>query len=204
MYRRDSTKKLPLNNSQVDLIITSPPYVTSYEYGDLHQLTLLWFGQDSTQFKQWGRFSKDYDSFRKSFIGTSLKQKKNGNFESQIAERIVKDLAPARRRMAVEVANYFADMNKSFREMYRILKPGGKACIIIGNTKLAGVDILNAEVAAEQMLSVGFQPVEFIKREVSNKNITPWRDINTGKFTGHSNESKTRAYEYEYIVVMQK
>ena len=26
----------------VDMIITSPPYVTSYEYADLHQLSSLW------------------------------------------------------------------------------------------------------------------------------------------------------------------
>lgn len=28
----------------VDLIVTSPPYVTSYEYADLHQLSTLWLG----------------------------------------------------------------------------------------------------------------------------------------------------------------
>ncbi len=29
--------------NMVDLVVTSPPYVTSYEYADLHQLTALWF-----------------------------------------------------------------------------------------------------------------------------------------------------------------
>ncbi len=42
----NSTKRLPLKDNTVDLIITSPPYVTSYEYADLHQLSLLWFGND--------------------------------------------------------------------------------------------------------------------------------------------------------------
>ena len=31
-----------LNDKEVDLIVTSPPYVTSYEYADLHQLSSLW------------------------------------------------------------------------------------------------------------------------------------------------------------------
>ena len=32
------------HKNYVDLIITSPPYVTSYEYANLHQLSTLWLG----------------------------------------------------------------------------------------------------------------------------------------------------------------
>lgn len=88
--------------------------------------------------------------------------------------------------------------------MYRILKSGGKTCIIIGNTSLRGVEISNAQVAAEQMQATGFQKPVFIKRKISNKMITPYRDLESGKFTSKNNPSKTRAYEYEYIVVMEK
>ena len=34
---------LPLPNGSVDLLLTSPPYSTCYEYAELHQLTRLWF-----------------------------------------------------------------------------------------------------------------------------------------------------------------
>jgi hypothetical protein len=34
-------RTIPVKDDNVDLIITSPPYVTSYEYADLHQLTAL-------------------------------------------------------------------------------------------------------------------------------------------------------------------
>ncbi len=204
MYRRDSTKTFPLDSNSIDLIITSPPYVTSYEYADLHQLSLLWFGDDPNHFKKWHRFSDEFIDFRRNFIGTSSKKEKSGNFNSIIAEMIVNDLLQVERPLAVDVANYFLDMKKVFAEMYRILKPGGKACIIIGNTNLRGVEISNAQVTAEQMQYAGFKKVEFIKREIPNKMITPWRDLKTGKFTGKDNPSKTRAYEYEYIVVMEK
>ncbi len=204
MYRRDSTKTLPIDSESIDLIITSPPYVTSYEYADLHQLTLLWFGDDPKNFKKWHRFSDEFIDFRRNFIGTSSKGEKSGDFNSTIAERIVNDLIQIERPLAVDVANYFLDMKKVFAEMYRILKTGGKACIIIGNTNLRGVEILNAQVAAEQMRVVGFSKIEFIKREIPNKMITPWRDLETGKFTGKDNPSKIRAYEYEYIIVMER
>ena len=88
--------------------------------------------------------------------------------------------------------------------MYRILRDEGKACIILGNTSLRGVEILNAQVAVEQMQSIGFEKVKFIKREISNKMITPWRDKETGKFTSKKNPSKKRAYQFEYILIMEK
>ncbi len=204
MYRRDSTKTFPLNSNSVDLIITSPPYVTSYEYADLHQLSLLWFGDDPKHFKKWHRFSNEFMNFRRNFIGTSSKAEKSGKFNSLIAEQILRDLIKIKRPLAVDVANYFLDMKKVFAEMYRVLKTAGKACIIIGNTSLRGVDILNAQVAVEQMQAAGFKKVDLVKREIPNKMITPWRDIESGKFTGMNNLLKTRAYEYEYIVVMEK
>lgn len=204
MYRRDSTKKLPLDSDSVDLIITSPPYVTSYEYADLHQLSLLWFGDDPNHFKKWHRFSNEFINFRRNFIGTSSKEEKNGDFNSLLGKQIVDALIKVERPLAVDVANYFLDMKKVFAEMYRILKPNAKACVIIGNTNLRGNEILNAQVAVEQMQMAGFSKVDYIKREIPNKMITPWRDIESGKFTGKDNPSKIRAYEYEYVVVMEK
>lgn len=204
MYRRDSTKTLPLDSNSVDLIVTSPPYVTSYEYADLHQLSLLWFGDDPKHFKKWHHFSEGFIDFRRNFIGTSSKAEMNGDFNSVIGHQIVNDLVAVERPLAVDVANYFLDMKKVFSEMHRILKPGGKACTIIGNTNLRGVEISNAQVAAEQMQAAGFKKVDFIKREIPNKMITPWRDLESGKFTGKDNPSKTRAYEFEYVVVMEK
>ena len=43
----------------VDMIITSPPYVTSYEYADLHQLSSLWLG-----------FAKEYRDLRDGSVGS--------------------------------------------------------------------------------------------------------------------------------------
>lgn len=204
MCRRDSTRKLPLKNNSVDLIVTSPPYVTSYEYADLHQLSLLWLGDDHAHFKKWHKFSNKFHDFRKQFIGTSYKNANKHLFKSNIAETIVSKLTLVDRQLAANVGNYFSDMQKAFSEMYRLLKIGGKACVIIGNTNLRGVDILNAEVAAEQMTRIGFSKISFVRREVLNTMIAPWRDRNTGKFTNLNNPSRKRIYGCEYVVVMEK
>lgn len=204
MYRRDSTQTLPLKNGSIDMIITSPPYVTSYEYADLHQLSLLWFGDDPRHFKKWHKFSNEFSDFRKQFIGTSYKNAKGKFFKSKIAEEIVTAIEKVDRPLATDVSNYFSDMRKVFAEMHRILKPGGKACVIVGNTNMRGIEILNAEIAAEQMANLGFKKVAFIKREILNKLITSWRDKNTGKFTSLDNPAKKRLYGCEYVIIMEK
>lgn len=201
---KDSTKKFALKDSEVDLIITSPPYVTSYEYADLHQLSLLWFGNNKKDFSSWQKFSNNFSEFRKKFIGTSYKNKQKGEIGSRIGSEIVNNLYNLDKALSEDVSNYFIDMNLAFREMYRVLKKKKHACIVIGNTELRGVPILNAEVATEQMLEIGFKKFNIIKREVQNKMITPWRDTNTGKFTNIKNPNKKCAYEYEYVLIMEK
>lgn len=201
----DSTKELPISSNSVDLIITSPPYVTSYEYADLHQLSLLWFGNDHKYFKKWKYYAKDFDNFRKKFIGTSLKKSyQSEGLNSLTAERIVMQLSKKDIGVCNNVTHYFSDMNKSFTEMSRILKPGHKACIIIGDTSLQNCYITNAQVAAEQMHNIGLKSIKFIKREVSNKLITPWRNTENGRFTNTDNPNKKRVYQYEYILIMEK
>ena len=67
----------PAKDDSVSLIVTSPPYVTSYEYADLHQLTALWL-----------EYTKDLSDFRKRFIGTSYHNKKKLVLDSKLAEEI--------------------------------------------------------------------------------------------------------------------
>ena len=95
-------------------------------------------------------------------------------------------------------------MQKAIVEMHRVLKPGKKVCIIIGNTTLAGVEVKNAEVAAEQMQEAGFIIKNVIKRELSNKMITPWRDKINGRFTSIDSVQKTRVYEHEFVLIAEK
>ncbi len=186
-------RTIPVKDNSVSLIVTSPPYVTSYEYADLHQLTALWM-----------EHTKDLSDFRKRFIGTSYHSKKALVLNSSIAENIRKELLKKDKNTAEEVSTYFSEMNQVFIEMKRILKKGGKTCIVIGDTSLKGVKILNAEVFAEQLQNLGFKIADIIKREIPSKNLPSVRDEKTGKFAKTSDKNKTYAYPTEYILVMEK
>ena len=186
-------RTIPAKDNSVSLIVTSPPYVTSYEYADLHQLTALWL-----------EYTKDLSDFRKRFIGTSYHNKKDLILNSELAEKIRNELLEEDKKTAEEVSTYFSEMNQVFVEMKRILKKGGKTCIVIGNTSLKGVEILNAEVFAEQLQNLGLRIADIIKREILSKNLPSVRDEKTGKFARISDKKKVSAYPTEYILIMEK
>lgn len=185
------SRKIPLDDSLATLIVTSPPYVTSYEYADLHQLPSLWFG-----------YFSELTEFRKKFIGSSYRERNNIELRSPLAEKIVGELGNGIK--ATEVRNYFADMLESFLEMKRILKRNGRACIVIGNTQLQTVDILNAEVFQEQFESIGFKTHKIIHRKIPSKMLPSTRDPLTGKFTTAKNKKIKFVYPTEYILIMEK
>lgn len=184
-------RALPMTDGAASLVVTSPPYVTSYEYADLHQLAALWFEHYSS-----------LPEFRKRFIGTAYSERAEIDLKSGIAEKICAELPDNKKSR--EVRNYFADLLECFIEMRRVLKIGGKACIVIGNTELRGVKILNAQVFVEQMQNIGFQIHRIIKREIPSKILPQTRDPQSGKFTSAKNSNRVMAYPVEYILVMEK
>lgn len=178
------SRNLPCEKNKAALIVTSPPYVTSYEYADLHQLPSLWFG-----------YLTELAEFRKKFIGSAYKDRDKIDLKSSWAEEIV--LRLGENKKGREVKNYFADMLETFLEMKRVLKKGGKACIVIGNTEFNGVKILNAEVFQEQFENIGFKTHNVIHREIPSKMLPSTRDTETGQFVKANNKNLKLAYKFK-------
>lgn len=191
-YQGDA-RKVPVENNSVALVVTSPPYVTSYEYADLHQLTALWLG-----------YTGNLSEFRKSFIGSAHNGKEKIIVESEIGERTLEELEKNKTGKDKEVAIYFSEMMESFLEMHRYLKKGAKACIVIGDTAFKKVPVPNAEVFVEQMINIGFKIYKVIKRRIPSKILPQTRDPLTGKFTSSANNNRILAYPFEHIIIMEK
>ncbi len=185
------SRSLPCSDGNATLVVTSPPYVTSYEYADLHQLPSLWFG-----------YLDELSDFRKKFIGSSFREREKIVLQSNVADKIVAELG--NNRKGREVENYYADMLESFVEMRRVLKKGGKAAVVIGNTKLKGVKILNAEVFQQQFENIGFRTHKIVHREIPSKMLPSTRDPKSGKFTKATDSKKELVYPTEYILIMEK
>jgi len=185
----DDARKQPVPDDSVDLIVSSSPYVTSYEYADLHQLSTIWLN-----------LANDLIEYKKEFIGTSYKKYENKKVRSKIAMDIVAQMFKKSNKMAKEIEAFFIDMGEVFDESFRILKTGGRCCYVIGNTRLKGVDILNAEVFAESLQYSGLKLDRIIKREIPLKILPQKRDEKTGRFA-NNNDANSEAYPIEYIII---
>lgn len=191
--RLEDARKTSLQSGSVGAIITSPPYVTSYEYADIHQLTAYWY-----------EYITDLQGFRKKFIGTFYSLNQNTKVDSALGQLIVNQLLEKDRRKAKEVANYFKDMHDVAAEMHRVLRVGGHACLVIGNTTFVEVKVKSAEVFKETLESLGFHLVDIIKRSIPNKLIPTIRDKTTGKFSKLVNKDSKLVYPEEYILIAKK
>lgn len=181
-----------VEDSSVDLIVSSSPYVTSYEYADLHQLSTIWLD-----------LTEDLKEYRTKFIGSSSRPKNSFKLKSKIADNTVQEMKEKNKKLGAEIASFFLDMEQVFDESYRIMKSGGRCCFVIGNTALKGVDILNVQIFAESIQHSGFTINRLIKREIPSKILPQTRDKATGRFTSSSNATSI-AYPVEYIIIGEK
>lgn len=178
---------------RIDLIITSPPYVTSYEYADLHQLSSLWLGM-----------VEDYRQLREGAIG-SLHHEYNFSREwkrlNRTGNHIVSSLLDQHKSKARSVAKYFLDMQKVAAKAYQMLSKNGLALFVIGNTEYKSVRIDNAKHLAESLFDAGFNQILASKRTITKKILTPYRD-SRGKFSSDARGRKV--YSEEFILVGMK
>ncbi len=179
------------NLPKVDMVITSPPYVTSYEYADLHQLSSLWLG-----------YTDDYRSLRKGSIGSIYNSDDFIlDFESlnqtgiHIVRELMKDGKPTAKIKSI--ARYYADMQKAVEKCKLMLNNNGMVFFVVGDTEYKGVKIKNSQHLYEAMLRNGFQDIKIGKRTISRGICTPYRD-ESGKFTKNKNLKKV--YHEEFII----
>ena len=177
----------------VDIIITSPPYVTSYEYADLHQLSSLWLS-----------YTDDYRKLRDGSIGSHYHRY---NFDKELKRlnrtgtNIVFRLVGQDKAKARSVAKYFLDMQKVAEACLNMLSDKGIALFVVGNTEYKGVRIDNARHLTESLLDSGFSEVSVTKRKIIGKILTPYRD-ERGRFSTDNNSRKV--YGEEFILIGRK
>ena len=125
------------SSARADLIVTSPPYVTSYNYADIHQLSTLWLG-----------YASDYRSLRRNMLGNRhgvrTPQAEAIRRLGNAAWRTYRDMRKEDPGHASSIARYFVDLDKAVRRCWEVLEPGGMAVFVIGNTQYKGVKVDNA------------------------------------------------------------
>jgi methylase of polypeptide subunit release factors len=180
-------RKLP----KVDLLITSPPYVTSYEYADLHQLSSLWLG-----------FTEDYRSLRSGTIGSTYNNEKMElklQLLNGVGQRIIWQLQNNNEAssMVRSVSKYYLDMQKVVTRCKEMINENGMVIFVVGDTEYKGVKVMNSEHLIEALKENGFLDIKISKRQISNKLLPSYRD-EKGRFS--SDKTQRTIYSEELII----
>lgn len=150
----------------VDLIVTSPPYLNNYHYNRNTRPQMYWLGyakhpRDLTYLEE-ANFGKYWQTVREQ-------ERLELDFRlpnTDLAERIdeLRTLNPAKgiyggNGWANYAAAYFNDSRKCALGMKYVLKSGGTALVVIGNSILQGMLIPTDEYFGKIAESVGLQLV---------------------------------------------
>ena len=144
-----------VGNGSVDAVITSPPYLNAIDYLRGHRLALVWLGHGLKQLRH----------IRASSIGAERapNDPRTCTLFSRIREAMG-DLEELPNRYRLMIERYAEDLYRMISEIARVLRPGGTATLVVGNSCLKGTFIENAAGVTEAARMVGLTPTSVCER----------------------------------------
>ncbi len=139
----------------VDAVITSPPYLNAIDYLRGHRLSLVWLGHGLKELRR----------IRSSSIGAERgPDDRNVHHLFSRMKQTMGDLAQLPSRYRLMIDRYVEDLYRMMSEVARVLRPGGTATLIVGNSCLKGTFVRNAAGVAEAAKMVGLVPTKTFER----------------------------------------
>lgn len=144
-------RKVPLNDSCIDLVLTSPPYLNAIDYMRCSKFSLIWMGYNISELR----------NIRSISVGAEISDTCSKNHQEVRA--IISDLKLRPRLGARDEAiltRYIEDMRLSVSEAARVLVPGGRAVYVVGENTIRGTHIRNSLITSAVAESAGMRLVE--------------------------------------------
>lgn len=152
----DARSLSEVDNDSVDVVLTSPPYLNAIDYMRGHKLALVWLGYKLSDLRQ----------IRTSSIGAerSKRDKLTSLFDD--IQRSMCETEKLTSRHAGMTMLYAEDIYRLMSEVTRVLRPGGKAILVVGNSCLKGVFVKNSKGVIKAAAAVGLKLIREVEREL--------------------------------------
>jgi len=177
----------PLPSKSIDLVITSPPYITAQKYIRTQKLELLWLGLLS---------EKELTSLQKRIIGSEFVTSEDVELIEEIGVKSIDSLvqwaltiSPSR---AATLFKYFQDMQQAMSEINRVLKDYSYAIFVVGNNKVLGKKIDTFKYLIDLGSSLGFEPKIVLKDRIRGRGMITKR------------HNKGGLIKEEFIIILRK
>jgi site-specific DNA-methyltransferase (cytosine-N4-specific) len=162
IYLADTRESTPLPDNHFNLLVTSPPYgdsKTTVAYGQFSRLSMQWIG------------IKEKEKIDKESLGGVAYKDLNCPLNSEILKEIIEKIAREGKKRAREVLSFYIDLNKTLKEISRVMKINSHICFVIGNRTVKGIRIPTDEILIELFKEFGFNHLETIVRNIPNKTM---------------------------------
>jgi DNA modification methylase len=162
-----NAQKLGIADNCIDLIITSPPYAANaIDYMRAHKFSLVWFGH---KIETLGKMRGDYIG------GERIHNFQMAELPAYV-EGVVLKLAEKDPKKGSVLRRYYTEMTLCLSEMFRVLKPGKAAIVIIGSSIMRGIDSETATCLGEIGKTIAFELVDIAERRLDrNRRMMPAR-----------------------------
>lgn len=159
------TRKIPLSDESIDLIVTSPPYgeeKNTISYTRWTKLSSIWIG-----------YNLDFIRLMsKASLGAQLDQI-NLTTPSDTLNNILNKVSQKNEKLAKSATKFFLDYYDCLQHLLQVLKHDGFCCIVIGDRSLLRRRIPMDLVTREFGSKVGFKHEKTYYRTIPTKAI-PW------------------------------
>ena len=165
-------RDIDLRDGAVDLAVTSPPYVSAVHYVSVHKLEMFWLNMITETSELDGKI-----------VGTArayLPEYKDWEPNTRVNElmRVLLELRSKDKKSAYIVNKYFDEMRKNLCETNRVLKRGGRYCIVVGENTFRRIRIPTYGIVAGVAELAGFELERTFVFDVINRHldIPRWND----------------------------
>ncbi|HEY4113664.1 MAG TPA: hypothetical protein VGM17_06330 [Rhizomicrobium sp.] len=172
--RHGDARDLPISDGSIDLVLSSPPYLNAIDYLRCSKFSLVWMGYGVDEIRR----------IRSGSVGTEAPSEACQH--QPLVRAVIRSLrlAPAlSRRNRATLAQYVWDMYRVTAEAARVLKPGGRAVYVVGDSTIRGTFVRNSSIVAAVARRNGLTLVSRSSRKLpeNRRYLPPPRKRNRAK-----------------------
>lgn len=172
----DARQKQVLEDEQIGLAITSPPYLNNYDYADRTRLETYFWGITNT----WREITTQ---FRDELLVAATTQIRRGDYDihtvlsaqikaidthtyTQLQSAVLslsekRRHKPGKKSYDLMTALYFNGIVEMLKESYRVIRTGGHFCLVLGDSAPYGVHIPTDDYIGQLALGIGFSDYQY-------------------------------------------
>lgn len=137
VVKQGDARKLDIDAASIDLVLTSPPYLNAIDYMRCSKFSLVWMGYNVDQLRD----------IRGESVGAEASSEEA--LDASWVQAIIQELRLKPKLSTRDtglLARYVFDMGGALSEVSRVLRAGGRAVYVVGDSTVRGTFVRNSAI----------------------------------------------------------